>query len=107
MIVRVALVVPPVVQIGAKGLAAILTGEAKNSLGVSDAGALTTTAVEAILVVGRVVAAAGAFPVAEGAAEAEVAHQSEPEVVMPISRGPEVTTPNNAPRILAGARICY
>ena len=43
MIVRVALVVPPVVQIGAKGLAAILTGEAKNSLGVSDAGALTTT----------------------------------------------------------------
>jgi hypothetical protein len=28
-------------------------------------------------------------------------------VVMPISRGPEVTTPNNAPRILAGARICY
>ena len=57
--------------------------------------------------VGRVVAAAGAFPVAEGAAEAEVAHQSEPEVATPISRGPEVTTPNNAPRILAGARICY
>ena len=43
MIVRVALVVPPVAQIGAKGLAAILTEEAKNSLGVSDAGALTTT----------------------------------------------------------------
>ena len=63
------------------------------------------SAVEAILVVGRVVAAAGAFPVAEGAAE--VAHQSVPEVAMPISRGPEVTTPNNAPRILAGARICY
>ena len=43
MIVRVASVVPPVAQIGAKGLAAILTEEAKNSLGVSDAGALTTT----------------------------------------------------------------
>ena len=55
--------------------------------------------------VGRVVAAAGAFPVAEGAAE--VAHQSEPEVETLISRGPEVTMPNNAPRILAGARICY
>lgn len=107
MIVRVALVVPPVAQIGAKGLAAILTVEAKNSLGVSDAGALTTTAVEAILVVGRVVAAAGAFPVAAGAAEAEVAHQLGPEVVTLISRGPEVTMPNNAPRILAGARICY
>lgn len=107
MIVRVALVVPPVAQIGAKGLAAILTVEAKNSLGVSDAGALTTTAVEAILVVGRVVAAAGAFPVAEGAAEAEVAHQLGPEVETLISRGPEVTMPNNAPRILAGARICY
>lgn len=106
MIVRVALVVPPVAQIGAKGLAAILTVEAKNSLGVSDAGALTTT-VEAILVVGRVVAAAGAFPVAEGAAEAEVAHQLGPEVETLISRGPEVTMPNNAPRILAGARICY
>ena len=59
--------------------------------------------------VGRVVAAAGAFPAAEGVAEAEaeVAHQSVPELAMPISRGPEVTTPNNAPRILAGARICY
>ena len=65
------------------------------------------SAVEAILVVGRVVAAAGAFPVAEGAAEAEVAHQLVPVVAMPISQGPEVTTSNNAPCILAGARICY
>ena len=42
MIVRVALVVPPVAQIGAKGLAAILTEKAKNSQVVSDVGALQT-----------------------------------------------------------------
>ena len=34
--------------------------------------------------VGRVVEAAGAFPVAEGAAKAEVAHQSEPEAPLPL-----------------------
>ena len=60
--------------------------------------------VEAILAVERVVAAAGAFLVDEGAAE--VAHPCKGVGVIPISRGP-VVTPNNAPRILAGARICY
>ena len=41
MMVRVALVVQLVAQIGAKVLAAISTEEAKNSLEGSDAGALT------------------------------------------------------------------
>ena len=43
MMVRVALVVQLVAQIGAKVLAAISTEEAKNSLEGSDAGALTLT----------------------------------------------------------------
>merc|ERR1719450_700391 len=102
--VKVALVVQLVVQIGAKVLAAISTEEAKNSLEGSDAGALTLT-VEAILVEERVVAAEEAFPVDEGA---EVAHprRAEAEAVEPVSRGREIM-PNHAPRILAGARICY
>ena len=53
----------------------------------------------------RVVAAEEAFPVDEGA---EVAHprRVEAEAVEPVSRGREIM-PNHAPRILAGARICY
>ncbi len=43
MMVRVVLVVRLAAQIGAKVLAAILTEEAKNSLVVSDVGALTVT----------------------------------------------------------------
>ena len=61
--------------------------------------------VEAILAEERVVVAEEAFPVDEGA---EVAHprRVEAEAVEPVSRGREIM-PNHAPRILAGARICY
>jgi len=99
----VALEARPVAQIGV--LAAISIGEVRNSLEVLVAVALTATPVEAILAVERVVAAVADFLVDAGA---EAAH---PRRVVegpaePASPGLG-TMPNHAPRILAGARICY
>jgi len=87
-------------QTVAKDLAAISTEEVKNNLADLDVGALMPTVEEVVLVVDHE-AVVEAFPVDVGVVDHP--YRVGPGVA-PASR--ELAT-RSAPRILAGARICY